>query len=95
MFNMSHDTFYKWVIDCPDNVPAELQDFIMNNNELSDVEIDIDFITFDTYGESSGVNILFDIIEKILTDAHVHYYMEAVEYTSTGAYMASESEDDE
>lgn len=50
---MSDVTFYKWVIDCPDNVPAELQDFIMNNNELSDVEIDIDFITFDTYGEPS------------------------------------------
>ena len=92
---MSNDTFYKWVIDCTDNVPAELQDFIMNNNELSDFEIDIDFITFDTYGESSGANILFDIIEKILTDAHVHYYMEAVEYTSTGAYLSSESEDDE
>ena len=92
---MSDVTFYKWVIDCPDNVPMELQDFIMNNNELSDVEIDIDFITFDTYGEPSGVNILFDIIEKILIDAHVHYYMEALECIFTGVCLSSESEDDE
>ena len=92
---MSNDTFYKWVIDCPNNVPAELRNYIMNNNELSDGEIDIDFITFTTYGEPSGVNILFNIIEHILINTHVPYYLEATEYTSTGNYLASASDDDE
>lgn len=90
---MTQDTFYKWVIDCPDNVPQELIEYIMNNNELSDVEIDADFITFDTYGEiAANVDAFFNTIESILINNKSCYYMEAVEYISTGEYLSSESD---
>lgn len=77
---MTQATFYKWVIDCPNNVPQELIDYIIANNELIDLSIDIDFITF-------------EILEKVLLDSDVDYYIQATEFTTTGECLYSASED--
>jgi len=91
---MTQATFYKWVIDCPNNVPQELIDYIIANNELIDLSIDIDFITFETYERTfDSTKILFEILEKVLLDSDVDYYIQATEFTTTGECLYSASED--
>ena len=92
---MSNDRFYRWTIDCPNNVPHELIEYILSIKNLTDVEIDVDFITFDIYGiKPMYIESLFYLIEQILIGSNVVYSMEVITYMATGDTLFSGSDED-
>ena len=92
---MSNDIFYRWTIDCPNNVPHELIEYILSIKNLTDVEIDVDFITFDIYGTTPiYIQSLFLLIEELLIALNVVYSMEVTTYMATGDTLFSGSDED-
>lgn len=89
------NNFYRWTIDCPNNVPHELIEYILSTKNLTDVEIDVDFITFDIYGiKPTYIESLFARIKQILIDSNVVYSMEVTTYMATGDTLFSGSDED-